>query len=314
MTNKMNVDSLNGSEDSMMVSVILPTLNRAHILQKCIDSVLNQSYENFELIICDDCSTDNTEEIAQQYSTKNKMIKYIKNLSRMGLPGNRNIGIQNSEGEIIFFIEDDMVLDRECIKSLVRSLTEILAKQIQIGGITPALITNCDVGSNNIDLLNFSLKSAKNNDKPCVIDELTGIRHYNFSTLFSKLEEVPDMHACSMYFKKYIDFVGNYDDKNYKGNFLYEETDLNQRIKNLGLTYYFEPNAILVHNIVSGGGCRVKKMSYRYYFILNHLKFVRKNYGTRSLLMAPSFLLLMSFVGLKILYFNFSNTPQVIGN
>ena len=92
------------------ISVILPTYNGAtrgsgEYLKQAIESVLNQTYENFELIIVNDCSTDNTEEIVKSY--KDKRIIYIKNEVNKGVYSARNKGLKNATGEYIAFLDDD---------------------------------------------------------------------------------------------------------------------------------------------------------------------------------------------------------------
>ena len=64
------------NDDSNLISVILPTHNRANLLTQAIESVLNQSYLNLELIVIDDASTDNTSNLVKSYS--DKRIRYIK--------------------------------------------------------------------------------------------------------------------------------------------------------------------------------------------------------------------------------------------
>lgn len=88
-----------------LVSVILPTFNRSHVLKRSIESVLRQSYDNFELIVVDDGSTDTTEEIVNSY--KDKRIKYIRYETNKGANAARNIGIENSKGEYIAFQDSD---------------------------------------------------------------------------------------------------------------------------------------------------------------------------------------------------------------
>jgi len=61
-----------------LVSVIIPTYNRANLLPRAIKSVLNQTFKDFELIIVDDGSTDNTEEVIKEFQRKDERIKYIK--------------------------------------------------------------------------------------------------------------------------------------------------------------------------------------------------------------------------------------------
>lgn len=88
------------------ISVILCTYNRAKYLNKCIDSVINQSFKNLELIIVDDGSEDNTFEIVQPYFQQFNNIRYLKHQNRkLGL--SKNAGIQGSFGTYITFIDSD---------------------------------------------------------------------------------------------------------------------------------------------------------------------------------------------------------------
>ena len=62
-----------------MVSVIIPTYNRAHLIERSLKSVLNQTYRNFEVIVVDDASTDNTKDIVEVERDKDPRIKYVLN-------------------------------------------------------------------------------------------------------------------------------------------------------------------------------------------------------------------------------------------
>jgi len=89
------------------VSVIIPTYNRADLLPRAINSVLNQIFQNFELIIVDDGSTDNTRQVVEEFQKKDKRIKYIWQ-ENSGAPAKpRNTGIKNSQGEYIAFLDHD---------------------------------------------------------------------------------------------------------------------------------------------------------------------------------------------------------------
>ncbi len=91
--------------ENPLVSVIIPTFNRAYLLKKAIYSVLNQTYKNFEIIIVDDGSTDNTEELIRGF--ENEKIRYFK-LEHTGLPAVvRNKGIEECHGELIAFLDSD---------------------------------------------------------------------------------------------------------------------------------------------------------------------------------------------------------------
>ncbi len=86
------------------VSVILPSWNRADWLKKSIDSVLEQTFRDFELIVVDDASTDSTQEILTIYSGKFRSITFAKNL---GVSAARNAAVKNCDSEWIAFLDSD---------------------------------------------------------------------------------------------------------------------------------------------------------------------------------------------------------------
>lgn len=88
------------------ISVITPTYNRSAMLSQAIESVLSQTYQNFELIIVDDYSTDDTEIAVQKYITDSR-VKYYKNARNMGPGYNRNFGFNRSNGDYLVFLDDD---------------------------------------------------------------------------------------------------------------------------------------------------------------------------------------------------------------
>src|SRR5215471_13264577 len=87
------------------VSVIIPTHNRAEFLQSAITSVLNQTFQDFEIIIVDDASKDHTREVIANFN--DARIKVIHNQVSKGAAGARNIAITNSNCEYIAFLDDD---------------------------------------------------------------------------------------------------------------------------------------------------------------------------------------------------------------
>ena len=89
------------------VSVIIPIYNRADLLPRAMSSVLNQTFQDFELIIVDDGSTDNTKQVVEEFQKKDKRIKYIWQENSGGPAKPRNIGIKDSQGEYIAFLDSD---------------------------------------------------------------------------------------------------------------------------------------------------------------------------------------------------------------
>jgi glycosyltransferase involved in cell wall biosynthesis len=88
-----------------LVSVIIPTYNRAFLIVRTIDSVIQQSYKNLEIIIVDDASNDNTKEIIQ--NIKDNRIRYIRHENNLGGSKARNTGIDAAKGDYIAFLDSD---------------------------------------------------------------------------------------------------------------------------------------------------------------------------------------------------------------
>ena len=89
-----------------IISVIIPVYNVEKYLSRCIESVLNQTYRNLEIIIVDDGSTDDSLNICRRYEKKDKRIKVIHQ-DNGGLSSARNKGLMNSTGEYISFVDSD---------------------------------------------------------------------------------------------------------------------------------------------------------------------------------------------------------------
>lgn len=90
-----------------LISVIIPTYNRAYVLKRAIESVQNQTYSNLEILVVDDGSADNTQQIVSEI-TDNR-IRYIKNPQNRGVSHARNLGIAASQGKYIAFQDSDDV-------------------------------------------------------------------------------------------------------------------------------------------------------------------------------------------------------------
>lgn len=88
-----------------LVSIIMPSWNTGRFIAESIQSVLNQTYQNWELLIVDDCSTDNTDEIVAGFN--DKRIRYFKNEKNSGAAITRNRAIREARGEWIAFLDSD---------------------------------------------------------------------------------------------------------------------------------------------------------------------------------------------------------------
>jgi glycosyltransferase involved in cell wall biosynthesis len=101
-----------------LISIILPVYNGERTLTKAIDSVIAQTYHDWELIIVNDCSTDNTQKIIEEYCIKDTRITYIPQNKNEGIQKSLNHGIAHTKGEYIARIDaDDIWSDKEKLRT-----------------------------------------------------------------------------------------------------------------------------------------------------------------------------------------------------
>ena len=94
--------------DSNKITIIVPCYNVEKYLDRCVKSILNQTNQNFEVILIEDCSTDSTKEIVERYTRENPgKIRAIYNKTNQGLGENRNIGLRDTKTDIVTFIDSD---------------------------------------------------------------------------------------------------------------------------------------------------------------------------------------------------------------
>ena len=161
-----------------LVSVILPTYNRANLLPYAIQSILNQTYQNFELIIINDASSDNTSTILNQY--KDKRIHIITNNINQGIVHNRNLGLSLAKGKYIAWMDDDDI-----------SKPNRLEKQVKYMEKHPNItILGTEISQLNSDEKIY-LWPTENNPQKAEISFLTG--------------RLPIILSTSMYRKSFFD-------------------------------------------------------------------------------------------------------------
>lgn len=165
------------------VSIIMGVYNGSKYIRDSIESIINQTYKNWEFIICDDCSSDNTIEIIKEYMKNDSRIKLIKNDKNMGLAATLNKCLDECTGEYIARQDDDDIslpnrlekqvkfLDKEHKYDLIGSKSNLIDKYNNIWGISNKIVQN----PNAINLLNgpcFIHPTIM--IRKCVIDKLNG--------------------------------------------------------------------------------------------------------------------------------------------
>lgn len=133
--------------NNKLISVIVPVYNVEKYIKRCLDSIINQTYKNLEVILIDDGSTDESGKICDEYEKKDNRIKVIHQ-NNSGVASSRNIGIENSSGLYITFIDSDDFVEVDYI--------EILFKEI--------MNNDCDVSTCLYNKYSDKLKRKRNID------------------------------------------------------------------------------------------------------------------------------------------------------
>lgn len=107
-----------------LISVIIPVYNNENYFERCIKSVIEQTYNNIEIIIINDYSIDNVESIILKYKELDKRIKYYKNTKNEGVGYTRNLGISKSQGKYLYFLDSDDYIEKNCLEVLHSNINE----------------------------------------------------------------------------------------------------------------------------------------------------------------------------------------------
>lgn len=141
-------------ENKELISVIVPIYNVEKYLKKCIDSIIKQTYNNLEIILVDDGSTDNCAKICDEYAKKDKRIIVIHN-SNQGVSASRNFALEKARGKYITFLDADDFISNNYI--------EVLYNMIKIKKIDLAIIGNDEQFNGTILKDNKKLKKIMSN-------------------------------------------------------------------------------------------------------------------------------------------------------
>lgn len=195
------------------ISIILPVYNSQQTISRTIDSVIKQTYDNYELIIINDGSTDNSENICVEYVNKYKKIKYIKTKNE-GVSNARNLGIDNATGNYIMFIDSD----DEYYKNTLETVYEYIEQK------TDLIIfgyNRIHVHKNKTKEMNTDVTYLKNGKEKNVFIEKTQ-RKYLFNQIWNKVYKTKILKDNNIKFDikiasgedyrfnlKYIDCINN---------------------------------------------------------------------------------------------------------
>lgn len=105
-----------------LVSILVPVYNAENVISKCLESLLEQTYNNFEIILVDDCSTDNSYEVIKEWSRRVDNIFCYKNENNCGCAATINNALSKAKGEIIAIVDNDDYVEKDYIEYLLNLL------------------------------------------------------------------------------------------------------------------------------------------------------------------------------------------------
>jgi glycosyltransferase involved in cell wall biosynthesis len=111
--------------ESRLVSVIIPTCNRRAMLEKCLDALRRQTYPDYELIVVDDCSTDDTAQFLRDFAERHPQLRFrtFRNARHAGANPSRNRGVRAASGAFVAFLDSDCIARKDWLQNLMRGFT-----------------------------------------------------------------------------------------------------------------------------------------------------------------------------------------------
>ena len=205
------------------ISIIIPNYNKEKYIEKCVDSVLKQSYMPKEIIIVDDCSTDNSRRTIEKLAKKNETIKLIYPKTNGGVSKARNLGLQNASYDYVTFIDsDDFYINVDKLKNEMKQLKLLEEKGYQGLAYSTTVLVDED---GKVIPCRANRRRRKN-------EFMKGNRVLKTLISLSKQKIIPRDYCIR---KETVLKVGAY---NYPRNF-YEDLDLLMRLAMAGV--FFQP-------------------------------------------------------------------------
>lgn len=238
---------------SPLVSIIIVNWNAKNYLQKCIESLLEQTYQNFEIIFVDNASSDGSVEFVKTNFPK---IKIIENKKNLGFAKGNNIGIKNSQGEIICLFNPDAVAKKDWLSILVSSIQS----SEKIGAVTGKMFYLGDEYGKGAVFCTWSK-----------VDPYTAMPYNFFDN--EPTSSVDYLSGAAMLLKRaVVEKVGFLD----TGYFLYfDETDWCARMIRAGYELVYVPTAEVWHKVSGSISDSEKKI---YYMERSRIRFAIKNF------------------------------------
>jgi GT2 family glycosyltransferase len=246
-----------------LVSIIVVTFNGAEHIESCLAAIDRQSYPCTELIVVDNASRDSSAELVERFPGA----LLLRSRRNLGFAGACNVGVRHANGSILFFVNQDAVLDPSCLRALVDAM--LLDPRIGIAG--------CKI----YDADGVTLQHAGGVLAPNGLSRHTG-RGERDRGQYDEITDPPYVTGAALAVRREVfERCGCFDEKYFPAYF--EETELCFRVREAGYRVVYVPHATLTHREASSSGNSHSK-AYRLAYHRNRLRFIINTRSPKQLL------------------------------
>lgn len=245
------------------ISIIIVNWNAEKFLENCINSIHQQTYKNFEIIIIDNDSHDNSVDLIR---TKYPDVQLIENKKNYGFAEGNNIGLRVSRGDVLVLLNPDTYVEKNWLHELIRPLSD---DNIGI------------VGSKIFYSDKVTLQSVGGYIMPN-----GSTKHYGYGEKdigqYNQVTDVDYVTGASIAFRKdLLEMIGFFDKRYFPA--YYEEAEFCCRANKVGLRVIYNPESVVYH--LESQSTKLFSANYYYWYHKNRLRFVLKNYSLKKFFM-----------------------------
>jgi GT2 family glycosyltransferase len=239
---------------SSKLSAVIVTYNRCNDLEECLNSLLNLNEPPSEIIVVDSNSNDGTHELVKRYS-----LKFV-NIKERSMVKARNTGLQHATGEIIAYVDDDVVVSKDWAKYILKPY-----EYKNVGGVGGRVIP-----------IGYQEKTVNLPEKYRAIGKVfdNGFILNNYDIPTQHPIEVDTLIGCNMSFRRELLLkIGGFDE-NFMGSCFRDDTDISIRVKKLKYHLIYHPKAWVWHKYKG----KTVDRKWFYWYSYNHFYFCFKNF------------------------------------
>jgi len=251
------------------VSIIILNYNGSKFIKDCLSSVFKNDYADFEVILVDNASKDESLEIAERLFGKDSRFKIIKNDENLGFAEGNNVGARHARGDILVFLNEDTEADPNWLKELIK-----------------VLISDPKVGAAQCKLLmaheRHKIESVGHYVDYCGIESWASTKVFNEDDRgqYDRIREIFYAKGAAMAVRHHVFFeAGGFDPAYFIDH---EEIDLCWRIRLLGYKILFVPKSIVYHYGGAFVGRREESPQILFHLRKNHIMSLMKNYEFKN--------------------------------